>query len=265
MIAIDQTGSGDPLVLLHGVGANRGVWAKVTPRLAVDRLVLAPDLPGFGDSEPVGPGFALGEVARALADALAERIDRPFDLLGNSLGGAVAVRLAFERPELVRRLILAAPAGFSPAPWPVAFAAGQVVGPAVTLRRIAGGPLLRSPTARRVLLWGNVAQPHQFPVADARAMVRASAHSSRVGAAVSAVLQVDLRSMLGAIHAPLGLIWGRHDRVVPISTAESIRAVRPTAVLVTISDAGHVPQLERPSQFASAVSQILSRLETETS
>lgn len=98
MIAIDVAGRGRAIVLLHGVGADRGIWRKVRDELASDRRVLAPDLPGFGDSTPVGEGFALDEAADALADGLRQRQTAAFDLVGNSLGGAVALVLAL-RPR----------------------------------------------------------------------------------------------------------------------------------------------------------------------
>src|ERR671914_315797 len=82
VIAIDVSGAGPPLVLVHGVGTNRGVWRRVTPLLTAGRLVVAPDLPGFGHSPPVGRGFALAPVADALAQALAAALAKPFDLLG---------------------------------------------------------------------------------------------------------------------------------------------------------------------------------------
>lgn len=259
-LAIDETGDGRPLVLLHGVGASRTVWRRVVPLLAADRMVLTPDLPGFGGSEPVGRGFDLARVATALADPLAERAAEPFDLLGNSLGGAIALQLAAVRPDLVRRLVLAAPAGFSPVPWPLALAAGGLSGPAVKLRRLLGMPLVRSPAARRALLWGAIAEPQQLSADDARAILRASHGSTRIGAAVSAVLRADLRALLEQLERPLGLIWGRRDRVVPISTLELVRAIRPEAVIETIPDAAHIPQLERPPEFDAAVRRILRRL-----
>src|SRR4030088_1148400 len=104
-VALDAMGDGEPLVLLPGLGASRRLWHRVVPLLASSgRLVLAPDLPGFGDSAPAGPGFDLGAVAGALAETLRERAVGGFDLVGNSLGDAVALQFAVAHPELVRRL-----------------------------------------------------------------------------------------------------------------------------------------------------------------
>ena len=265
MIAIDAAGEGEPLVLLHGLGASRAVWSRVTPELAAERLVLAPDLPGFGESSPAGPGFDLERAARKLSVVLENRARRSFDLVGNSLGGAVALQLAVLRPELVSRLVLSAPGGFSPAPWPLALAAGRVLGPAMTARRVFGAPLAVSPTARRVLLAGAIAEPHRLSPADARTMLRASRGSTRIGPAVEAGMRADLVPMLERLERPLGVIWGRRDRVVPIATLERIRAVRPDAVVETLEDAAHVPQLELPGEFTAALGRVLGHLAPDSS
>ena len=208
MIAIDVSGSGEPLVLFHGVGASRIVWRHVTPLLAPRRLVIAPDLPGFGESAPAGPGFDLETTAAALAEPLAEQAGGRFDLVGNSLGGAVAVELAALRPDLIRRLVLSAPAGFT-APKPaLADVAGALLGPLTTLRREIGVPLAASPTARSVLLFGAIAEPRRLSASDARIMLEASRGSTRIGAAVETLLSSDLSPVLEHVEAPVGVIWG---------------------------------------------------------
>ncbi len=260
MIAIDETGHGPPLVLLHGVGASRAVWRLVTPALAEDRRVIAPDLPGFGESAPAANGFDLDSAAAALADPLAERAGGPFDLLGNSLGGAVAFRLAVARPDLVRRLVLSAPAGFAPGPRALRAVAGAFGDPAVALRRIVGAPVASVPAARRALLWGAIAEPQRLAADDARMMLQASRGSTQIGAAVAAVLGADLRADLGRLQAPLGVIWGWRDRIIPISTLRQIRATRPDVLVITIPRAAHVPQVERPEEFVAAVRRMLERL-----
>jgi pimeloyl-ACP methyl ester carboxylesterase len=130
----------------------------------------------------------------------------------------------------------------------------------VRIRRLVGAPIARSAIARRALLWGAVAEPQRLPADDARMMLRASRGSTRVGAAVAAVLRADLRSELDRLQAPLGVIWGWRDRVIPISTLRHIRAARPDAIVATIPQAAHVPQVECPHEFVAAVRSVLDRL-----
>ena len=219
MIAIDETGQGPPLVLLHGVGASRAVWRRVTPALAEDRRVIAPDLPGFGESAPAANGFELDTAAAALADPLAERAGGPFDLLGNSLGGAVALRLAVARPDLVRRLVLAAPAGFAPGPR----RAARPPRARSAIRRSRSGARRRPgravPTARRALLWGAIAEPQRLArrrCANDAARHRAAPRRSARRWRRCSGLTCGPTSV--ACEAPLGVIWGWRDRIIPIST-----------------------------------------------
>jgi pimeloyl-ACP methyl ester carboxylesterase len=260
VISIDAVGDGEPLVLLHGVGANRSIWQHAASQLARGRLVLAPDLPGFGASPPTGDGFDLNLTADAVADAIVSRGAHPFDLVGNSLGGAVAAVLACRRPELVRRLVLVAPAGFNPHPRRLSELAGHVGGSVTSLRRVFGTPLVANGIARRVLLWGSVAAPQRMAPSDARTMLQGSKGSSRIGAGIAAVLMSDLRADLAASKVPLGLIWGEHDRIVPIGALSAIRAVRPDAIAETLPDAAHVPQIEHPAEFVAVLARILERL-----
>jgi pimeloyl-ACP methyl ester carboxylesterase len=260
MIAMSETGEGRPLALLHGVGASRVIWHHVVPMLGEDRRVLAPDLPGFGDSDPAGPGFELSAAALAVGSALADRAGEPFDLVGNSLGGAVALQLALARPELVRRLVLCAPAGLSPRPWPLAFAAERVSGPFAAARRVFGAPLVVSPVVRRALLWGAIAEPQRLPAEDASMMLTASRGSTRIGPAIGAVLRAHLLTRFGELEVPLGLIWGRHDGVIPFSAVRSVQAVRPDVVVETLADSAHVPHVEQPAAFVAALRRVLGWL-----
>ena len=258
MIAIDVEGTGPSLVLIHGVGANRAIWRRVTPLLAEHRLVAAPDLPGFGASPPGGRGFDLDGVAARLARHLESEVPVPFDLVGHSLGGAVALVLAARRPELVRRLILVAPAGLAPrrAPLPtLASVAGSAI---IGARRRVGPPLAGSATARRVLLLGVVADAARLPPEEVRRMLRGSADSTRIGAAIEAVAAADLRPRLANLTVPVAFVWGDRDRVVPISCLRALRSLVPDAAIEIIPGAGHVPQVEHTREFASAVDRLLT-------
>jgi pimeloyl-ACP methyl ester carboxylesterase len=130
----------------------------------------------------------------------------------------------------------------------------------VRVRRLVGAPVARNSAARRALLWGAIAEPHRLSADDARLMLLSSRGSTRIGAAVAAVLRADLRSELNRLEVPLGVIWGWRDRIIPISTLRNIRSVRPDVIVVTIPRAAHVPQVERPAEFVSAVRRLLERL-----
>jgi pimeloyl-ACP methyl ester carboxylesterase len=257
-VALDRTGDGPPLVLVHGVGTNRAVWRRATPHLAAGRLVVAPDLPGFGESPPPPLGYDLTEVARLVANGLRTELEEPFDLLGHSLGGAVAVVLAARHPGLVRGLVLSAPAGFRPRPESVARAAGALAGPVLALRRVLGVPTASSGLARRLLLAAAVADGASLDPAAARELYRASESATALGAAVTSVAAANLELELTSVTAPIALIWGERDRVMPVATIERIAAVREPRAIVRIAGVGHVAQVERPREFAAAVREALA-------
>jgi 3-oxoadipate enol-lactonase len=74
------------------------------------------------------------------------------------------------------------------------------------------------------------------------------------------VLGADLLTRLGDLNVPIGLIWGRRDRVIPFSAVRSVQAVRPDVVVETLPDAAHVPQVEQPAAFVAALHRVLARL-----
>src|ERR1700751_3332533 len=86
LLAYDDTGDGTPLVLVHGLATTRIIWRRVVPLLADERRVLAVDVPGFGESPPIGPGFVLADVADAIDDALHDKgVNERYDLAGHSM------------------------------------------------------------------------------------------------------------------------------------------------------------------------------------
>lgn len=208
LLAVTRRGQGEPLVLVHGIATDRRIWDMVVPELARDRTVVTLDLPGFGRSSPVGDGFGLQSVAEHIARGLAARgIRGPFDLVGHSLGGGVAITLAALHPQRVRQLVLVAPAGMRPLPARVAtlLAAGA---DAVLAARRGAAPLLERPWGRRLLLSLVAADPAAVPPTFARQMVDASAGAQRTAAALTEITTADLRPLLAATRMPLGVIWG---------------------------------------------------------
>lgn len=265
-IATAEVGSGAPIVLLHGVGTNRSIWYHAAPLVAAGgdgaepRRVITPDLPGFGESPPAGPGFDLEQVADHLAEGLEGETDGPFDLLGHSLGGAIATVLAARRPDLVRRLVLMAPAGFTPGPQPLGLLAGMAAQGLVPVRRGVGRRVAGSAAMRRVLLFGSVGNGSRLSPQDARLMLEASRGARRMRQAIAAVVRADLRPVLAGVEMPFGLIWGEQDRMVDFAGFGGFTDRHPDAPARTLPDCGHVPQLEAPAEFAGALDDVLSDL-----
>lgn len=260
MLALDDSGNGDAIVLVHGLGTTRVVWRLVEPMIMRERRVVTLDLPGFGASPPAGPGFDLGEVADAIAAGVsAAGVPAPFDLLGQSLGGAVALTLAARRPELVRKLVLSAPAGFAPLPRPLAGVVGRLGEGLLGMRGYAT-PLADLGVGRRLLLGPGVLDAARIAPSQVRSMLRAARGSTRVGAALRAAATADLAPLLDDLALPLGLIWGREDRVVPYSVSGAIRSRRPDAELATVERAGHIAMVEQPRAYADALEDVLARL-----
>lgn len=250
-------------MLVHGLAATQDIWSLSAAVLGRHRRTVTLDVPGFGDSAPVGPGFDLEAVADRIARGLTgRRLPVPFDLVGHSLGGAVALTLAAQRPRLVGRLVLVAPAGLRALP-PIP---ARLLGPASEVwyrARRSVAPLSDLRWGRRLLLAATAADPARLSPAQARMMIDASTGAQRIGPALTAIAAGDLLPVLQRVPAPVGLIWGRHDRTVPLEVAQAIVAERPDAPLEVIDDAGHVPMVECPGVFAARLLGLLDRLDKD--
>jgi pimeloyl-ACP methyl ester carboxylesterase len=250
MLALERHGDGPALVLVHGLGATRAIWRHVLGLLP--GTVVALDVPGFGASPAAGPGFVLEEVA----DAIAAELPEAFDLVGHSLGGAVALTLAARHPERVRRLVLVAPAGLRPYPAVVGGVAGALSESVNALRR-AGAPLADLAWGRRVLLGVGTRDPAALAPSEVRMLVGASRGATRVRAALATVAATDLRPALRSLPLPVGAVWGSHDRVIPRGSLDALRSCRPEAPVEIVARAGHIPMIERPQAFAGALARTL--------
>jgi pimeloyl-ACP methyl ester carboxylesterase len=236
------------LALIHGLAASREIWRHVAGLLPGS---VALDVPGFG-APPVGEGFDLA----AVADALASELPRRFDLVGHSMGGAVALTLASRHPDRVRRLVLVAPAGLRAFPPLAGAIAGAVTGPLNALRR-AGAPLADLGWGRRVLLGFGTAEPVALAPSEVRMLVGASRGATRVREALAVVATSDLRPALRELPLPVGAVWGERDHVIPRPALEVFRECRPEAPVEIVEGAGHIPMIERPRAFADALTRVL--------
>jgi pimeloyl-ACP methyl ester carboxylesterase len=246
-LAHDRAGTGPPLVLLHPLGADRHVWAPVMERLAAERDVIALDLPGFGDSPPLGgdtaptPAALAAAVRAFCADELGLAA---WHVAGNSLGGWVALELA--AAGHARSVTAIAPAGL----WaePLAPKRGIARGLAKAIR--PGLPaLVRSPAGRRLALASTVAHAERVPPEAALRLVRAYADAPGFEA-VNAAMRANRFTRLEHIRVPVTLAWPEYDRLVARPAH-----LPPTVRNVALPGAGHVPMWDAPELVAQLLLQ----------
>jgi pimeloyl-ACP methyl ester carboxylesterase len=242
-IAYDERGSGEEALVLLASGAHdRHDFDELRALLPERWRTIAIDWPGHGESPPGdGPASAmrLADVAEHVVEHLAPR---GAIVLGNSVGGFSAARLAIRRPELVTGLVLVDSGGFAGRPPHVrAFCALmarpwflRAIYPAFAARYMRA----RTDADRRARDAG-VRTTRQDPGLRAVSELWRSFASS----------EHDLRAQASAIVAPTLVIWGRHDPVIPVKVGRQIAATIPAAKLV-VFDSGHVPHTTDPRAFA---------------
>jgi pimeloyl-ACP methyl ester carboxylesterase len=238
-------GDGRPLLLLHGFGGAAWNFTAMVPLLEGRRL-LVPDLPGHGGSSPLpAPSLA------AFADAVADLLDEPAAVFGHSMGGVVALRLAERHPQLVRSVVLAAPAGISSASRVGAISIG--LAGLVQPGRIAGRRVHRVARSARLkrLVFAplEVSNPELLSAETVHGFLRATTMHRDVLGAGLALARDDPRQSLGAVSCPTLVLFGGRDRQVPLQDGfEYARRLR--APLRVIADCGHLLIGERPDVCA---------------
>jgi pimeloyl-ACP methyl ester carboxylesterase len=246
-------GSGEPLLLLHGIGSRWEVWRPVLAALEAVREVIAVDLPGFGVSPMPPPGTAPG--ASSLTRMVCGFLDRlgleAPHAAGNSLGGWIALELA--KRGRARTATALSPAGFQNAREAL-FQRGTL-GVTVRVARLAApvaGPLLGPPLARRLFFAQLTAHPERIPQADAVEHLRAFARASWFDETLTAI-NSDRFDGGRQIEAPVTIAWGEHDHLLlPRQAPRAVDAI-PGARLVMLRGCGHVPTYDDPPQVAGVL------------
>ena len=266
----DFGGHGPLIVLLHGLGGSHVNWMRLGPLLAERAHVIAPDMPGFGYTRPLGRATTVQANARWVDRLVDEISDSPAILVGNSMGGLIAILEAISNPERVAGLALLSPALPLAPREPrdlqvtLAFSAYFVpgVGEAFVRRRArALGPegLIRETFALCCV------DPSRVPeeviaahVAVARDRLRMRwADRSMLTAARSMLRMLLMRGrfmkMLEKVGPPTLLINGEGDRLVKLAAARIASESRTDWTFRSLGDLGHVPQLEDPERTAKEI------------
>lgn len=234
--------------MLHGGGPGCHSAADFAAVLALrpGRRWLCVDLPGYGDSPAPEPGPVFTTHARALA-AVLDRLDlSEVDILAQSLGGSVALRLAADQPGLVRRIVLI---GSQPAVFP-----GTTTDPGLGARARAtyyggDGP---NPTKMRALMaeleWDEATGlPEHAVLARHQASLRPATPTT----------PEDIGLILDAVEAPTLVVWGRHDPFGGPDYANVLAGALPRGDLAVLGATAHHPQAERPDAVAALVDAFL--------
>lgn len=249
--AVLEGGSGPPLILLHGgIECGGAIWAPVISRLAESHRLIVPDLPGLGESEPVADLDAIA-FAGWFADLIRETCPERPTVVSHSLGASLDVRFATERGDLLRGLVICAAPAIDHYRMPLGLRAVAI--------RFSIRPNERSAERfdRFALLdldRTRERDPEWFDSFAAYTLSRARVpHIKRT---MRGLIKIGTRRIpdadLRRIAIPTTLVWGRHDRMVPLGLAEAASA-RLGWPLHVIEDAAHAPQIEQPRAFVETL------------
>jgi pimeloyl-[acyl-carrier protein] methyl ester esterase len=246
---VESTGSGPPLVVLHGWAMHSGLWMPALPKLASRFRVHLVDLPGHGHSPPIAPTTLAG-IAAAIAAHFAS-LPEPPTVLGWSLGGAVALQWALDQPDAVAKLVLVAttPCFVARDDWPHAIS-GE------TLRRFGDelAASYRSTLQRFVTLQLQGSERARELLGEMRTQLFARGAPSRQSLedALDALAAIDLRARVGSITQPALVIAGECDTLVPAAAGAWLAEALPAGRLAPIAGAAHAPFLSHPEAFFAA-------------
>ena len=247
-------GSGQTLVLVHGLGLSWRSWQPVLAALEGRHDVVAIDLPGFGESPRLPDGAAptparLGDAVEAELDRL--RLDTPA-LVGNSLGGWVALELA--RRGRAARAVVISPSGLeSPSERALVIALNELM----RVRAHFSAPLgqwLTAPALARVLLFACLrSQPWRLSPEAAAGDLHDFGYSPGFQSTLSSSVATRAPMWLGEIQVPVRVAFGMLDLMLGVFTAPRFAAAIPWAELVALPGVGHVPMLDDPELVARTI------------
>ena len=256
-------GEGPPLIFVHGLGGSWQNWLENLPFFARTHRCIAPDLPGFGESELPDGEISITRYGELVEELLTDLGIERCAVIGNSMGGFIAVEMALKYPVAVDRLVLVSAAvlwqEYRRARPLVALAnategvLGRLLADAAPLA--AGRPRLRQAGLR----FGGIRAPHKLPRELQRELVLTARRTPGFLPALKALASYPLREELEQVRAPTLIVWGDSDPLVGVGHAHELEAAIPgTQEVLVYERTGHTPMLERPERFNADVARFLS-------
>jgi pimeloyl-ACP methyl ester carboxylesterase len=267
-VTYHQVGRGPAVLLIHGITSSSRTWRTVMPALAEHHTVIAPDLLGHGRSAKPRGDYSLGGYASGLRDLMVALEVPSATVVGHSLGGGVAMQFAYQFPERVERLALVDSGGLG-SEVSLVLRAATLPGAEYVLPLLASGPLRGAGAALGSVL-GRVGVRAS---ADVRGMAegfeslgdaaarRAFVHTARsvidpAGQRVDATDRLYL-----AEHVPSLIVWGDHDRMIPVQHGRDAHALMPGSRLEVFAGAGHFPFNDDPERFVAVLTDFIATTE----
>jgi pimeloyl-ACP methyl ester carboxylesterase len=267
-LAYRAAGEGPVVVLVHGMAGSSRTWVPLMPLLADSYTVIAPDLLGHGESAKPRGDYSLGAYASGIRDLLGYLGHEKATFVGHSLGGGIAMQLAYQFPQMCERLALVCSGGLGKEVGmllrilslpgteyvlPVVLTA-RIHGAAASLGRVFGRVGIRvSPLMNEV--WDSYTR-----LTDARAQ-RAFVHTIRSVIDISGQ-RVSARDRLYlAQEVPSMIVWGDRDAVIPVEHAHAAHELMPGSRLHIVEGAGHFLPVERPEVLESLLRDFLTTTE----
>ncbi len=262
-VGVTTAGEGPPLVLLHGIGRDRHDWDNVQPLLAGRFTTWAIDLEGFGESAVWEGRVSMSSMARMVRRTLAAAGEhRPLRLVGNSMGGAVALRMTADDPGAIAGLVLISPAGFG---------RDANLGLRLLTVPLVGSALLAadsSPAALRLRALRPdpdegfralaIASSLRLRRAGMRRQFMQALHDLGGWNGIHEAWRAEVLQALAAAGTPVLVVWGDRDTVLPHAHLAAVRAAVPHAATRSLPGLGHMPQLEEPDRVAALIADFLA-------
>jgi pimeloyl-ACP methyl ester carboxylesterase len=267
-VSYQRAGWGPLLVLLHGIAGSSDTWNEVIEPLAERYTVVAPDLLGHGESAKPRGDYSLGAYASGIRDLLTALGHGRGTIVGHSLGGGVAMQMAYQFPERCERLVLESSGGLGREVH-MLLRAAALPGSEWVLPLLAATPVINTGASLGRLLGriGMRAGPdieemwRSFSSLGDREAREAFVHSLR-GVVEAGGQRVNARDRLYlAERMPMMLIWGERDPIIPVQHGRDAQEMIPGARLEVFPDAGHFPHRDDPRRFVKVLSDFIDTTE----